>query len=187
MKRRTTPPKQFLPLQTRTGHTQSHRPHPMCKVDKHQCVCFITAAPALINICHDARFAPHVGDNVKKAGYHPSHNTLSTPPITSSRIPTQLTTSHSWRGRTGLERHDIEADVDKGGPPGRLRPRVMRSHPAPAPAPSPLTRRSPQHTPLQTTHTAGNPHTVNGLRPEDYHTLPHHMGVLRTTPAGSLA
>ena len=33
MKRRTKPPKPYLPLQTRTGHRRSHRPHPMCKVD----------------------------------------------------------------------------------------------------------------------------------------------------------
>ena len=30
------PPKPYLPLQTRTGHRRSHRPHPMCKVDEHQ-------------------------------------------------------------------------------------------------------------------------------------------------------
>jgi hypothetical protein len=35
MKRRTKPPKPYLPLQTRTGHRQSHRPHLLCKVDKH--------------------------------------------------------------------------------------------------------------------------------------------------------
>ena len=34
----------------------------------------------------------------------------------SIRIPTQLTTLHSLRGRTGLERHDVEADVDEGVP-----------------------------------------------------------------------
>ncbi len=27
-------PKPYLPLQTRTGHGRSHRPHPMCKVDE---------------------------------------------------------------------------------------------------------------------------------------------------------
>jgi hypothetical protein len=36
LKRRTTPPKPYLPLQTRTRHGLSHRPHPMCKVDEHQ-------------------------------------------------------------------------------------------------------------------------------------------------------
>jgi hypothetical protein len=36
MKRRTPPPKPYLPLQTRTAHRRSHRPHPMCKVDEHQ-------------------------------------------------------------------------------------------------------------------------------------------------------
>ena len=41
---------------------------------------------------------------------------ISTPQITSSRIPTQQTTSHSLRGRTGRERHDIEADVNEGCP-----------------------------------------------------------------------
>ena len=30
------PPKPYLPLQTRTGHRRSHKPHPMCKVDEHQ-------------------------------------------------------------------------------------------------------------------------------------------------------
>ena len=48
------------------------------------------------------------------AGY-PSHNALSTPPITSDRKPTQPTTRHSRRRRTGLERPDVEADVDEGG------------------------------------------------------------------------
>ncbi len=47
---------------------------------------------------------------------NPSHIALSTPPITSSRIPTQLTTRHCWRGRTGRERRNVEADVDEGGP-----------------------------------------------------------------------
>ena len=28
--------RRYLPLQTRTGHRRSHRPHPMCKVDEHQ-------------------------------------------------------------------------------------------------------------------------------------------------------
>jgi hypothetical protein len=107
MKRRTPPPKPYLPLQTRTRHRQSHRPHPMCKLSRR--------APAFINTCHDARFAPHVGANAN-AGVHPSHNALSTPPITSSRIATQPTTRHIRRGRTGRERHDVEADVDEGGP-----------------------------------------------------------------------
>jgi len=39
----------------------------------------------------------------------------STPPITSDRKPTQPTTRHSRRGRTGRERPDVEADVDEGG------------------------------------------------------------------------
>jgi hypothetical protein len=32
-----SPPKPYLPLQTRTGHRLSHRPHLICKVDVHQC------------------------------------------------------------------------------------------------------------------------------------------------------
>jgi hypothetical protein len=56
MKRRNTLPKQYLPLQTRTRHRRSHRPHPMCKVDE--------LAPALINTCHDVRFAQHIDANV---------------------------------------------------------------------------------------------------------------------------
>jgi hypothetical protein len=48
------------------------------------------------------------------AGY-PSHNALPTPPIMSDRKPTQPTTRHSRRGRTGRERPDVEADVDEGG------------------------------------------------------------------------
>ena len=39
-----------------------------------------------------------------------------TPPITSDRKSTQQTTRHSWRGRTGWERPDVETDVDEGGP-----------------------------------------------------------------------
>ncbi len=34
----------------------------------------------------------------------------------SDRKPTQPTTRHSRRGRTGRERPDVEADVDEGGP-----------------------------------------------------------------------
>jgi hypothetical protein len=34
----------------------------------------------------------------------------------SNRKPTQPTTRHSRRGRTGRERHDVEADVDEGDP-----------------------------------------------------------------------
>jgi len=42
---------------------------------------------------------------------------ISTPLITSDRKPTQATTRHSQRGRTGRERPDVEADaVDEGGP-----------------------------------------------------------------------
>ncbi len=41
---------------------------------------------------------------------------LSTPPITPDRKPTQPTTRHSQRGRTGRERPDVEADADDGGP-----------------------------------------------------------------------
>jgi hypothetical protein len=50
-------------------------------------------APAFINTCHDARFASHV-----------------------NRKPTQPTTRHSLRGRTGRERPDVEADTDEGCP-----------------------------------------------------------------------
>ena len=68
------------------------------------------------------------------AGY-PSHNALSTPPITSDRKPTQPTTRHSRRGGTGRERPDVEADVDEGGLrfAGRHRPCGMRRSPAAAP------------------------------------------------------
>jgi hypothetical protein len=41
---------------------------------------------------------------------------IPTPQITSSRKPTQPTTLHSQRGRTGLERPDIEVEVDEGCP-----------------------------------------------------------------------
>ena len=82
MKRRTTPPKPYLPPQRRTRHRLSHRPH-------RQCRCGVI---------------------------YPSHNALSTPPIMSDRIPTQPTTRHSRRGRTGRETHDVEADVDEGDP-----------------------------------------------------------------------
>ena len=36
MKRRTPPPRPYLPPQRRTRPRLSHRPHPMCKVDEHQ-------------------------------------------------------------------------------------------------------------------------------------------------------
>jgi hypothetical protein len=39
---------------------------------------------------------------------------LLTPPITSDRKPTQPTTSHSRRERTGWERPKVEEDVDEG-------------------------------------------------------------------------
>jgi hypothetical protein len=42
------PPKPYLPLQTRTGHRQSHRPHPMCKVDDDD-----VRALEFTNTCHD--------------------------------------------------------------------------------------------------------------------------------------
>jgi hypothetical protein len=41
---------------------------------------------------------------------------LSTPQITSDRKPTQHTTRHSQRGRTGRERPVVETDVNEGGP-----------------------------------------------------------------------
>ncbi len=80
----------------------------------------------------------------------PSTNGISTPPITpitSDRKPTQPTTSHSWRGRTGLERPIVEAEVDEGGP--RLQATTdsqayvatpQQQHQPPPPA----TRHSPQ-------------------------------------------
>jgi hypothetical protein len=54
-------------------------------------------APVFINTCHEVRFTSQ----------HPSHIKISTPPITSSRIPTQQTTRHCQRGRTGRESHDV--------------------------------------------------------------------------------
>jgi len=41
---------------------------------------------------------------------------VNTPPITSDRKPTQQTTRHSRRGRTGRERPDVEVDVNEVGP-----------------------------------------------------------------------
>jgi hypothetical protein len=35
-RKKNPPPKPYLPLQTRTRHRQSYRPHPMCKVDESQ-------------------------------------------------------------------------------------------------------------------------------------------------------
>ncbi len=79
------------------------------------------------------------------AGY-PSHNALSTPPITSDRKSTQPITRHSRRGRTGRERPDVEADVDEGG----LRLQAATDHVACVAAPQqhqpppPAKGRSPQ-------------------------------------------
>ena len=47
-----SPPKQCLPLQTRTGHRPPDGPHADVQSRR---------APASINTCHDVRFAPHVG------------------------------------------------------------------------------------------------------------------------------
>jgi hypothetical protein len=74
--------------------------------------------------------------------------TTRSPPHRSrpSRKPTQPTTRHSRRGRTGRERPDVEADVDEGGP--RLQAATDRASCAAAPhqPPPPATRRSPQRT-----------------------------------------
>jgi hypothetical protein len=66
--------------------------------------------------------------------------------------PTQPTTRHSRRGRTGWERHDVEADADEVGP--RLQAATDRAACAAAPhqhqPPPPATRHSPQRaTPWQ--------------------------------------
>ena len=66
---------------------------------------------------------------------------------TSDRKPTQPTTRHSQRGRTGRERPDVEADADEGGP--RLQAPTDRTACVAAPQqqhqpPTPATRRSPQ-------------------------------------------
>jgi hypothetical protein len=74
--------------------------------------------------------------------------TTRSPPHRSrpSRKPTQPTTCHSRRGRTGRERPDVEADVDEGGP--RLQAATDREAYASAPhqhqPPPPATRHSPQ-------------------------------------------
>ena len=65
------PPKPYLPLQTRTRHTRSHRPHPMCKVDQKS---------ALINTCHDARFAPQLSAPMLMRGNTPPNVTTRSPP-----------------------------------------------------------------------------------------------------------
>jgi hypothetical protein len=93
--------------------------------------------------------------------------------------------------KNGAEEAQRQGGRRRGRPPsaGRHRPRGMRRRPAPAPATPPATRSRPQRTPLQTTHTAGNPHTAgDGHRPEDAHdALPQRVGVLRATPADSRA
>jgi hypothetical protein len=66
---------------------------------------------------------------------------------TLTRKPTQPTTRHSRRGRTGRERTDVEADADEGGP--RLQAPTDRAACVAAPQqqhqpPSPATRHSPQ-------------------------------------------
>jgi hypothetical protein len=57
---------------------------------------------------------------------HPSRSALSTPPITFCRISTQPTTRHRRRGRTGRERHDVEAGRRRGRLPSAAshRPRT---------------------------------------------------------------
>jgi hypothetical protein len=69
-----------------------------------------------------------------------------TPPITSNRRPTQLTTRHSRRGRTGWERPDVEVDANEGSP--RLQSATDRAACVAAPQqhqpPPPSTRQSQQ-------------------------------------------
>ena len=96
--------------------------------------------------------------------------------------PTQPTTGHSRRGRTGRERHDIEADVDEGGPRAQAATDRMRRRPAPSPAPLPSDKTQP------TSHTSTNDPDCRKpahrrRAPEDAHALPQRMGVLRATPA----
>ena len=79
---------------------------------------------------------PHVGADIN-AGLTTLRSALSTPPVTSSRISTQPATRHSRRGRTGWERHGVEADGDESG--SRAQPATdcvaRRCSPAPSLAP----------------------------------------------------
>ena len=98
--------------------------------------------------------------------------------------------SHSCRGRTGRERHDVEADVDEGDP--QVQTATDRVEHATSPHHNrhpPATRRTPHRTSSQTTHTTGNPHTAgDGHRPEDTHDAPPQcVGVPRATHADSHA
>ena len=73
--------------------------------------------------------SPHTSVPMLMRGNTPP--TTRSPPITSSRKPTQPTTRHSRRGRTGREGPDVEADVDEGGP--RLQAATDRAACADAP------------------------------------------------------
>jgi hypothetical protein len=104
---------------------------------------------------------------------HPSRMSLSTPPITSSRISTQPTIRHSWRGRTGLERHDVGRRRRELLPnAARHQPRgtAIESCTSTSPLHVPVPRCSSQCTFLQMTYTAGNLHAAgDGQLPEDAH------------------
>ena len=86
------------------------------------------------------------------------------PPTTTNNPPRSARTNGAGEARRRGGRRRGRAPSA-----GRHRPLGMLRSPAPAPAPSPATRHSPQCTLLQTTQTAGNPHTGNGQRPEDAH------------------
>jgi hypothetical protein len=115
--------------------------------------------------------SPHTSVPILMRGNTPP--TTRSPPHRSrpSRKPTQPTTRHSLRGRTGRERPDVEADVDEGGP--RLQAATDRAACAAAPhqhqPPPPSTRRSPQRAVprhgeggQRLRRTAAPRHTANG-------------------------
>jgi hypothetical protein len=81
----------------------------LVKQHKKAKICFV------IHIAGE-RFFFNICDVITSPEKEKSSANHYSPPITSRRIPTQPTTSHSRRGRTGRERHDVEVDVDEGDP-----------------------------------------------------------------------
>jgi hypothetical protein len=105
MKRRTPPPKPYLPLQTRTRHRRSHRPHvPML---------MRVTPPTMRSPPHQSRLTenpPNLQPSTSRSLGWRIHGSVE-----DTKLSTNKQHSLSRRGRIGRERPNVEADVDEGG------------------------------------------------------------------------
>jgi len=166
-----------------------HHPDPRVRLQKRQCRLQYTGFPRTKHTNNKQYLsrpsyitACQCGVTPLQHALHPTnHVQQDTPPTDNLSLLARRNGAGEAQRRDGRRR---------GMPPstGLHRPLGMRPRPAPAPA-TPLTRHSPQHTPLQTTHIAGNQHTAcYGHRPEDSHdTLTERVDVPREKHADSIA